>query len=61
MGKRFVDASGNSNLVYFAGGETEVGREKKATENSPHLKITTISLSLLSTNTLTANITKTNL
>ena len=28
MGKRFVDASGDSDLVYFAGGETEVGREK---------------------------------
>ncbi|MBE5744265.1 MAG: FAD-dependent oxidoreductase [Clostridiales bacterium] len=27
MGKRFVDASGDSDLVYFAGGETEVGRE----------------------------------
>lgn len=28
MGKRFVDASGDSDLVYFAGGEVEVGREK---------------------------------
>ena len=27
MGKRFVDASGDSDLVYFAGGEVEVGRE----------------------------------
>ncbi|MBR6747481.1 MAG: FAD-dependent oxidoreductase, partial [Clostridia bacterium] len=28
MGKRFIDASGDSDLVYFAGGEVEVGREK---------------------------------
>ncbi len=28
LGKRFVDASGDSDLVYFAGGEVEVGREK---------------------------------
>ena len=28
FGKRFVDASGDSDLVYFAGGEVEVGREK---------------------------------
>jgi len=28
MGKRFVDASGDSDLVYFAGGEVEVGREE---------------------------------
>ena len=28
LGKRFVDASGDSDLVYFAGGETESGREK---------------------------------
>ncbi len=28
MGKTFVDASGDSDLVYFAGGEVEVGREK---------------------------------
>ena len=27
FGKRFVDASGDSDLVYFAGGEVEVGRE----------------------------------
>lgn len=27
MGKRFVDASGDSDLVYFAGGETFTGRE----------------------------------
>lgn len=27
LGKRFVDASGDSDLVYFAGGETESGRE----------------------------------
>jgi len=27
MGKRFVDATGDSDLVYFAGGEVEVGRE----------------------------------
>ena len=27
LGKRFVDASGDSDLVYFAGGEVEVGRE----------------------------------
>ena len=28
LGKRFVDATGDSDLVYFAGGEVEVGREK---------------------------------
>jgi len=28
LGKRFVDASGDSDLVYFAGGEVEVGREE---------------------------------
>lgn len=28
LGKRFVDSSGDSDLVYFAGGEVEVGREK---------------------------------
>ena len=28
MGKRFVDASGDSDLVYFAGGEVEVGRDE---------------------------------
>ena len=28
MGKRFIDASGDSDLVYFAGGEVEVGREE---------------------------------
>lgn len=28
LGKRFVDASGDSDLVYFAGGEVETGREK---------------------------------
>ena len=28
FGKRFVDASGDSDLVYFAGGEVEVGREE---------------------------------
>lgn len=28
LGKRFVDASGDSDLVYFADGEVEVGREK---------------------------------
>ena len=27
LGKRFVDASGDSDLVYFAGGEVECGRE----------------------------------
>ncbi len=27
LGSRFVDASGDSDLVYFAGGEVEVGRE----------------------------------
>ena len=27
FGKRFVDASGDSDLVYFAGGEVEVGRD----------------------------------
>ena len=27
MGKRFIDASGDSDLVYYAGGEVEVGRE----------------------------------
>lgn len=35
MGKRFVDASGDSDLVYFAGGETEVGREKKGYKKLP--------------------------
>jgi len=28
LGKRFVDATGDSDLVFFAGGEVEVGREK---------------------------------
>ena len=28
MGKRFIDASGDSDLVYFAGGEVEVGRDE---------------------------------
>ena len=28
FGKRFIDASGDSDLVYFAGGEVEVGREE---------------------------------
>ncbi|NLG37784.1 MAG: FAD-dependent oxidoreductase [Clostridiales bacterium] len=28
LGKRFVDASGDSDLVYFAGGECECGREE---------------------------------
>ncbi len=28
LGKRFVDASGDSDLVYFAGGETMTGREE---------------------------------
>lgn len=28
LGKRFVDASGDSDLVFFAGGETKSGREK---------------------------------
>ncbi|MBQ3550945.1 MAG: FAD-dependent oxidoreductase [Clostridia bacterium] len=28
FGKRFVDASGDSDLVYFAGGEVEVGRDE---------------------------------
>lgn len=28
LGKRFVDASGDSDLVYFAGGEVEVGRDE---------------------------------
>jgi len=28
LGKRFVDATGDSDLVYFAGGEVEVGREE---------------------------------
>ena len=28
LGKRFVDSSGDSDLVYFADGEVEVGREK---------------------------------
>ncbi len=28
LGKRFVDASGDSDLVYFAGGEVEIGREE---------------------------------
>ena len=28
LGKRFIDASGDSDLVYFAGGDVEVGREE---------------------------------